>query len=132
MPTTAVFVKDPVGWDNMVRGPRGPVSLMLLQKGRRLTTLARHQAGFESGRLYRSMGYAVKPYRGSLMVEVGSPVKHALLHHEGTRAHPITPKKAKVLRYARYGRINYRYRVFHPGTQPNRYLTDNLAVVVLS
>jgi hypothetical protein len=126
-----IFVKNEQGWQDMVRGPRGPVSLMLLQKGRRLNTLARHQAGFASGRLYRSMGYAVKPYRASLMVEVGSPVKYALLHHEGTRPHAIYPRKAKMLRFARYGRINYRARVFHPGTRANHYLTDNLDAVAL-
>jgi hypothetical protein len=127
-----VFVKNPAGWDEMVRGPRGPVSRMLLTKGRRLKTLARHQVGFKSGRLYKSIGDNLRPYHSSLMVEVGSPVKYALLHHEGTRAHHIYPRRAKVLRFARYGRINYRYRVFHPGTKPNRYLTDHLITVALS
>lgn len=126
-----IFVKNQAGWDDMVRGPKGPVSRMLLQKGRRLTALAKHQAGFRSGRLYRSMGYAVKPSYGSLMVEVGSPVKYALLHHEGTRAHPIYPRRAKMLKFAAYGRINYRARVYHPGTRPNRYLTDHLDAVAL-
>lgn len=129
MPT--VFVKNPQGWESMVRGPTGPVSRMLLTKGRRLSMLARHQVGFSSGKLYRSIGYAVMPYYSSLQVQVGSNVKYALLHHEGTRPHPIFPRKAKMLRFARYGTINYRHRVFHPGTRPNHYLTDNLVAVVM-
>lgn len=132
MVNRVTFVKNPVGWDQMVRGPQGPVARTLLQRGRRLTTLARHQAGFHSGKLYRSMHYQLMPYRGSLQVQVGSDVKYALMHHQGTRPHHIFPKRAKMLRFARYGRINYRLHVYHPGTRPNRFLTDNLPAVVLT
>lgn len=126
-----VFVKDPAGWEDMVRGPKGLVARDLLRRGRRLTMYARHQVGFDSGQTYRRMGYALMPYRNSLQMRVGSDSKVALIHHEGTRPHVIRPRRARVLRFARYGRINYRMRVFHPGTKPNRYLTDNLPRVVL-
>lgn len=127
-----VFIKDPIGWDLMVRGPQGPVSLMLLKKGRRLTALARQQAGSKSGKLKASMGYALMPYRGSLQVQVGSNSKYALFHHEGTRPHIIRARNGRSLQFAGYGKINYRTQILHPGTKPNRFLTDNLPVVVLS
>lgn len=125
-----VFIKDPSGWKDMVQGPKGPVARTLLQRGRRLKTYARNQAGFKSGNLYRSIGYDLMPYYGTLQVKVGSPLKYALLHHTGTRPHPIYPRRAKILRFAAWGRINYRMRVYHPGTRPNHYLTDNLPRVI--
>jgi hypothetical protein len=67
---------------------------------------------------------------GELNCLVGSNDPIALIHHEGTVPHIITPKKAG-------GRLTFYLpgagavvsvpKVNHPGTQPNRYLTDALA-----
>lgn len=65
------------------------------------------------------------------VIEVGSDDEIALWHHEGTVPHVIVPVRAARLVFwsARAGRVVYATRVNHPGTQPNRYLTDALAVL---
>jgi hypothetical protein len=65
------------------------------------------------------------------VIEVGSEDEIALWHHEGTVPHVIVPVRAPRLVFwsSRAGRVVYATRVNHPGTQPNRYLTDALAVL---
>jgi hypothetical protein len=53
-----------------------------------------------------------------------------LMHHQGTRPHIIVPRRAQTLRFYSRGRIVYSKLVHHPGTKPNRYLTDNLRRVI--
>jgi hypothetical protein len=65
-----------------------------------------------------------------LVATVGSGNRIALMHHNGTRPHFIRPRRAQTLRFYSHGRIVYSQLVFHPGTRPNRYLTDNLSRVV--
>lgn len=126
----ATFIKDPAGWPELVRGRDGIISRDLRKRGERLRLLAMRQAKKKTGRLAGSMTSNVSvSYRG-IQVKVGSDVKHALMHHQGTRPHVITPKRARALRFMQRGRIRYAKRVYHPGTRANRYLTDNLPKVV--
>lgn len=53
----------------------------------------------------------------------------ALIHHEGTAAHVIYPRKPGgrlVFYWAKAGRVVFARKVSHPGTSPNRYLADSL------
>lgn len=67
-----------------------------------------------------------------VLVLVGSASPIALLHHTGTRPHHIAPRSpdGRLAFYsARLGRVVILppgRGVDHPGTKPNRYLTDNL------
>lgn len=71
------------------------------------------------------------PSTGGVMVRVGSDNPIALLHHEGTRPHVIVPRNKTFLRFFRpEGGVVFAKRVNHPGTKPNRYLTDNLHLAV--
>lgn len=126
-----VFVKDPAGWDFFTRSPAGPIGLNLRKRGNRLLDLGRKQAGKKTGALRASMFCNLTVDARGLRVEVGSHVKHARMHHDGTRPHVIRPRVASALRFKQNGRIRYAQRVFHPGTKPNRYLTGNLPIVVL-
>lgn len=66
---------------------------------------------------------------GSPVILVGSDLSPiALFVHEGTKAHVIVPKVAHLLVFfsQRAGKVIRAKRVNHPGTKPNRYLTDNL------
>lgn len=71
---------------------------------------------------------------GIPFVRVGSESPIARLHHEGTRPHLIRPVNAKLLRFPANrglgGGFIYATVVHHPGTKPNRYLTDNLHLAV--
>lgn len=61
-------------------------------------------------------------------VIVGSESPIARLHHDGTRPHVIVPRNAPMLVFysQKMGKVVYAKRVNHPGTKPNRFLTDNL------
>lgn len=104
----------------------GNVGRYLIKRAIIVKAKARAQVGKDTGRLRQSINWkygrnAIGPY-----VDIGSPLRYAYLHHEGTRPHLIVPKKAQVLRFSSRGTIVYTHKVRHPGTKPNRYLTDNL------
>ena len=80
-------------------------------------------------------------------VEVGSDDDSALLHHEGTVPHVIRPRQVPLTKagtprkrirpgdvkpylafyWPAVGHVVRTRQVRHPGTRPNRYLTDSLA-----
>lgn len=101
----------------------GPIGRDLNRRLRTVEFRARATAGVRTGNLRRSMTTERKRVRNGLEGRVGSPVKYAQLHHEGTRAHVIVPRKAKALRFMVGGRVVFASRVRHPGTRPNPYLT---------
>lgn len=63
---------------------------------------------------------------------VGSSHPIALIHHEGTKAHIILPVKARALRFPGPTASGFVFAkvVHHPGTRPNRYLTDNIPLAM--
>lgn len=127
----ATFIKDPAGWEQLTRGRDDIIARDLRRRGERLRLMAMRQAGKKTGQLAANMRSNVSVDFRGIKVEVGSNVKHALMHHQGTRPHFIRPKRARALRFMQRGRIRYAQKVLHPGTKPNRYLTDNLPKVVL-
>jgi hypothetical protein len=149
-----------VTWDNaalaaLEREQRRPIVRDLIRRGNRVQQAARRQIRFghvgvggraaRHGRLNLRDTIHVRlvhggAYTGFLggdesglpVVTVGSEDPIALLHHEGTRPHVIVPRNAAYLVFwsDRAGRVIYTKRVMHPGTKPNRYLTDNLHLAV--
>ena len=123
------FVLDKVQYDFIFNNPRGPVGLYLRRLGSRILAAAKSQVGVRTGALRASLHMRhFRDPRGQY-IRIGSSVKHALMHHEGTRPHLILPKKRQVLRFYSRGQIVITHMVRHPGTRPNRYLTDNLRLV---
>lgn len=110
----------------VLNGPNGNVRKYLIKKAIIVTARAKAQVGVETGALKKSIGWRYGRGVAGPYVEIGSRLRHAYLHHEGTRPHFITPKKARVLSFSSRGQVIYTHRVKHPGTRPNRYLTDNL------
>lgn len=117
----------------------GPVGRDLARRCRKLQTLAITQAGFDTGVLASSIDVVnIRDSDGDIGALVGanpamgSEIGYALWHHEGTQPHHIYPRNAKALRFPdrrRGGTIVYRSSVFHPGTKPNKYLTQFLREV---
>lgn len=126
----ATFVKDPVGYAHVFRSVDGEVGRYLTVVGAKLKYLAKYQAGVDTGALRSSMSYRVTTGSHGLLVTVGSDNRVALMHHKGTRPHVILPRRSQTLRFYSHGRIVYAQIVHHPGTKPNRYLTDNLRRVI--
>lgn len=117
--------------DEMLRNPSGMVGRYIAERARRVVVAAKMQAGVKTGRLKNSIH--MRHMRGGpagQYVMVGSNLHYALLHHEGTKPHLIVPNRSTVLRFSSGGRVIYTHAVRHPGTRPNRYLTDNLYLVL--
>lgn len=127
----AVFVKDPVGWKEFTASKKSPIYRDIDARGRRLQTLAVAQVGKRTNRLASSIHTRTTVDLLGIVSTTGSDDPISLIHHDGTRAHVIRPRRAKVLRFVQNGRVRYAHRVWHPGTRPNRYLTDNLPKVIM-
>lgn len=126
----ATFIADPVAMKHLLRSPDGEVGRYLTKLGSRVARLAKAQVGVDTGALKRSINYRVVQRYGGLTAVIGSDNRIALMHHQGTRPHIIVPRRAQTLRFYSRGRIVYSKLVHHPGTKPNRYLTDNLRRVI--
>lgn len=126
-----VFKLDNAVYAQIVHGRGGPVDTDLRKRAERLRILAVRQVGKDTGRLARDIGVQMIPGPNGPTALVGSNNRIALIHHEGTRRHPITARPGRTLRFAHRGKIVYARKVMHPGTRPNRYLTDNLRRVVV-
>lgn len=115
--------------DMYLNNPRGTLGRYMRKRATWMTTAAKGQAGKKTGALIRSI--KIMHSRGSLgqFFTIGSNLSYALVHHQGSRPHIITPNDANILRFTAGGRVVYTHKVNHPGTRPNRYLSDQLWMV---
>jgi hypothetical protein len=125
--STVIF--RPRAMDHLLNDPYGPVGRYLFARGRAIMAGAKNQVGVKTGRLKASIHMRQERAPFGQQIRIGSPLSYALMHHEGTRPHIITPNRAQVLRFSAGGRIIYTHAVKHPGTRPNRYLTDHLYLI---
>lgn len=124
------FVKDARAWNTLTKQHTGLIGQYVHKITNRLVALAKAQVGVKTAKLQKSIKGNVSTGAGGISSMVGSDNPIALMHHEGTRPHIITPRRAHTLRFASRGRIVYTKIVHHPGTKPNRFLTDNLRKVI--
>lgn len=110
-----------------LRGRGGMVDKHLHKIGNRIQQRAKLQVKVKTGKLRASIKMRHETQRGERAVRVGAYTSYALIHHQGTRPHIITPNKpGGNLVFRRGSRIVFTKLVNHPGTRPNRYLTDQL------
>ena len=127
--------------DKLLNSPSGNTGRHLEKKAERLRDAARMQAGFNTGRLRRSIRvYGLRRSAMGQQIQIGSSVPYALMHHEGTRPHMIYPKNHRFLKFKpgrgasagwnvlADGSVLAR-KVRHPGTKPNRYLSDSVKYI---
>jgi hypothetical protein len=124
------FEKNEAGWHEEFETTTGMVGKDVRNRSAILTLLAKIQVGKKTGQLSTSIGYTLSADHNGVIGTVGSGNEIALLHHEGTKPHVILPRTKKTLRFVSHGKIVYAKMVIHPGTKPNRYLTDNLDKVI--
>lgn len=117
--------------DVELKQPEGLVGRHLHSRALRIQTAARAQVGVRTGALKASIGISHERAVGGQLVKVGSSLSYAYLHHEGSRPHRITGRPGGTLRFTRGTRIVYAREVMHPGTRPNRYLSDNLYLALM-
>lgn len=133
------FVIDNAALNGLLRGPTGSVYVDMLRRAQILQDAAKNQIPIGKGpprtgrgHLKTSVVKRIYPNAtGNILMEVqvGSSHPIALIHHEGTAPHVILPRNARALRFIADGRVVFAMIVHHPGTNPNRYLTDNLPLV---
>lgn len=135
-------VINPGDLQRLLQGPNGPVARDLLRRGNRVKQQAQKLVGVHRPHP-QDRPRARKPgtLRDSIVVRlarggpwgvsaiVGSEDRIALWHHEGTVPHRIVPRRRGgflVFYWPRAGRVVFSRGVNHPGTQPNRFLTNAL------
>jgi phage gpG-like protein len=116
----------------LLKSPIGAVGRSVQKRAFRVQTAAKRQVGVKSGKLQESIKYTVSTAPYGVKATVGSSVNYALIHHNGSRPHVILPVRAKSLVFTSRGRLVVTNRVNHPGTKPNRYLTDNLRLALIN
>lgn len=127
----ARFTPDRLGMAYVLRGEGGLVHKDITRRTRRANTFAKAQVGKDTRALVRSISYRVATgSRGGVTGTVTANNKIAIMHHNGTRPHTIVATPNKTMRFKSRGRIVYAKIVRHPGTKPNRFLTDSLRKVV--
>jgi hypothetical protein len=136
------FVIDPQKLAEFMRSPGGPVVRRMLEDGDLVVREAKRLVGYgrpdplgrprtKSNHLRDTIVKRLINVGGVPVVQVGSSDPIALLHHEGTVPHPIHARRAPLLVFwwDRIGATVYTRSVNHPGTKPNRYLTNALGVL---
>jgi hypothetical protein len=126
----AYFVRNLAGWNDLTKNPEEIIGSYIKRRAMLLEQLAKQQVGKKSRRLQQSINHTMYYGAGGFIASIGSDNKIARLHHDGTKPHIIVPKSAKTLRFNSHGKIVYAKVVHHPGTKPNKYLTDNLRKVI--
>jgi hypothetical protein len=126
----ADFTPDALGMAYVLRHPNGPVGTYITDRTKLLAILAKQQVGVKTGALRRSIGFKVVSSVGGVVGTVTAADKKAIMHHNGTRPHTIFPVNGQTLRFPVRGKIVYAKVVHHPGTKPNKFLTDNLRKVI--
>lgn len=101
----------------------GPGERLLLRKAERVAELARRYA---AGHGSIPEGIVVGPVENK-SVKVLSTNPHTVLVHNGSRRHPIRPRReGGWLRFRLNGRIIYAREVDHPGYRGDPFLTRAL------
>jgi len=87
---------------------------------------AKRQVGVRTGALRKNISGRHLGNSTGQYVTVGADKPYALLHHEGTKPHIITPQNGKLLHFRQGSRHVFATMVRHPGTKANPYLRDQL------
>lgn len=113
----------------LVRGVGGAGQRFLERKAARVAVLARANS-VSNGSI--SQGIVVGPVEGNKIKVISTNI-HTLLVHNGSRPHPIFPRRSRgrrggtpYLRFVVDGRVVYARKVNHPGYKGNPFLTDAL------
>lgn len=130
MAENVYFVPNKPVLDYYLKSPEGPVGRDLARRGTAVMVAAKRQVGVKTGALRASIGMSQEREITGQAVKIGSPLKYAKLHHEGSKPHVILPVSAKYLRFVSGKKLVFTTKVNHPGTKPNRYLTDNLKYIL--
>lgn len=123
-----IVFREPI-LDRYLNSPNGQVGRYLHRRGLLVEAAAKRQVGVKTGALRASIHMRHSRDTRGQYVRIGSPLSYARAHHEGTRPHIIRPNNQQVLKFVSKGQVIFATMVRHPGTKPNKYLTDNLRLI---
>jgi hypothetical protein len=139
-------IMDPAALAKLLRSPQGPVMRSAIRAGEEVKREAKKQVGvYRPPDAYSAANRARRPgqLRDSIVKRVVSTSKGpamqvvaedeiALWHHEGTRPHTIRARRKPFLVFfwPKAGKVVSFKQVSHPGTKPNRFLTEPLRRVL--
>lgn len=109
----------------MLNAPTGEVGRLMRGRAEKARMHARAQVGKRSGALAMSIYIDQSMRAGGQRLSIGSNLSYAAYVHEGTRPHMIVPRGGEILRFTQKGRVVYSRAVMHPGTKPNKFLTNS-------
>lgn len=127
---TTKIVWDNAQLDFLLKQRAGAVGRDLEDRASRVMWAAKAQSGLRTGALRLSIHMIHKREATGQAFHVGSPLNYALAHHEGSRPHVIVAKPPGKLKFTKKGATIFAHAVVHPGTRPNKFLTDNLVLVL--
>lgn len=122
----AYFVESKTGMDYTLKAAEGVTGRYLKKQAMKVRMAAQAQVGMRSGALKLSINVSQERTTTGQIVRIGSTLPYALAHHEGTKPHMIVGRNGGMLRFTASSRVVYSRAVLHPGTKPNKYLSDNL------
>lgn len=126
MPDYFAFEIDDIALNAMLRAPGGDVWNYTHEAGLRVLQGARRDVGVKTGFLRASLHERMGIGRFGPESHVGSDVRYALVHHQGSSPHLIRARQGRVLAFNKRGVRIFARQVNHPGTSANRYLSGNL------
>lgn len=114
--------------DEELNTPRGQLWWWLEKRAKKATMAAKRQVGVDTGALRKSIHYRhLRNFTGQYVWIGSNTQRHAYAHHEGTKPHIIKPEAPNtVLVFRKGSRVIATPMVRHPGTRPNRYLSNQL------
>lgn len=130
MTESIYFVPNKPVLDYYLKNPAGPVGQDLARRSSKVMVAAKRQVGVKTGALRDSIHMRHEREITGQAMWIGSPLPYAKLHHEGSKPHVILPVQGKYLKFVSGRRLVFTTMVNHPGTRPNRYLSDNLKLIL--
>jgi hypothetical protein len=113
-----------------LNAPTGEVGRMMRGRAEKARMHARAQVNKRTGALAASIYIEQSTGIRGQRISIGSNLPYAAFVHEGTRPHLIAPRGGEILRFTQKGRVVYSRAVMHPGTKPNRFLTDSIYLLL--
>lgn len=106
---------------------KGMLGRYMHELGTKIVIDAKKQVGVKTGALRDSIHMRhLGNYTGQYLW-IGSKKSYAYAHHEGTKPHAIVAKgPGSVLVFRSGSKIIRATHTMHPGTKPNRFLSDQL------
>lgn len=135
MPSEYKLIIDGAAMARLLKSPAGPVGRHLIVRSTRVQTAAKQQAPRRTGCLQDTIVKRAETLAGELAIRIQSDTtpcspsrtSYSLFVHEGTDPHDIPGAWGIPSPFGVGGRFG---GMFHPGSAPNRFLSDNLHLAV--